>query len=193
MLSFSSHTLIIRKNVSVLVWCWKRLITSVHASSNAPRSSAAFQLVTLFQMWVVPLYFTTKLHWWRFLTTWFIFSVITAYVSYRATRKPLACTTPRYNPHWHRSWKSALIWFNIFWHTSEISILPGSSRLVYKWFLLLYKISYATGIVGYSVVMFTLFGINLIFRYVLAVSYHSTGANWEWTIPKIPLNTDLRL
>ncbi|KAG7280213.1 hypothetical protein CRUP_037574, partial [Coryphaenoides rupestris] len=88
-------------------------------------------LVTLFQMWVVPLYFTTKLHWWRFLSTWFIFSVVTAYVSFRATRKPLNCTTP---------------------------------RLVYKWFLLLYKISYASGIVGYTVVMFTLFGINLIFR-----------------------------
>lgn len=40
--------------------------------------------------------------------------------------------------------------------------------MVYKWFLLLYKISYATGIVGYTVVMFTLFGINLIFRYVLS-------------------------
>ncbi|KAG7223257.1 hypothetical protein INR49_015613 [Caranx melampygus] len=95
------------------------------------RHPKSYNLVTLFQMWVVPLYFTTKLHWWRFLTTWFIFSVITAYISYRATRKPLACTTP---------------------------------RLVYKWFLLLYKISYATGIVGYTVVMFTLFGINLIFR-----------------------------
>lgn len=45
--------------------------------------------------------------------------------------------------------------------------LFDSCRLVYKWFLLLYKISYATGIVGYTVVMFTLFGINLIFRYVL--------------------------
>ncbi|KAG8008345.1 hypothetical protein GBF38_019475, partial [Nibea albiflora] len=95
------------------------------------RHPKSYNLVTLFQMWVVPLYFTTKLHWWRFLTIWFIFSVITAYISYRATRKPLACTTP---------------------------------RLVYKWFLLLYKISYATGIVGYTVVMFTLFGINLIFR-----------------------------
>ncbi|KAI2651144.1 RING finger protein 121 [Labeo rohita] len=90
-----------------------------------------FKLVTLFQMWVVPLYFTTKLHWWRFLVTWFIFSVVTAFISFRATRKPLDCTTP---------------------------------RLVYKWFLLLYKISYTTGIVGYTVVMFTLFGINLIFR-----------------------------
>ncbi|KAF3841242.1 hypothetical protein F7725_007104 [Dissostichus mawsoni] len=95
------------------------------------RHSKSYNLVTLFQMWVVPLYFTTKLHWWRFLSTWFIFSVITAYISFRATRKPLACTTP---------------------------------RLVYKWFLLLYKISYGTGIAGYTVVMFTLFGINLIFR-----------------------------
>lgn len=38
------------------------------------------------------------------------------------------------------------------------------SRLVYKWFLLIYKISYATGIVGYMAVMFTLFGLNLLFR-----------------------------
>ncbi|MGH0190499.1 UNVERIFIED_CONTAM: hypothetical protein FKN15_046865 [Acipenser sinensis] len=82
-------------------------------------------------MWVVPLYFTTKLHWWRFLITWLLFSTITAFVTFRATRKPLERTTP---------------------------------RLVYKWFLLLYKMSYATGIVGYSAIMFTLFGVNLIFR-----------------------------
>jgi len=37
-------------------------------------------------------------------------------------------------------------------------------RLVYKWFLLIYKMSYATGIVGYMAVMFTLFGLNLLFR-----------------------------
>ncbi|KAL4696851.1 hypothetical protein H8959_002549 [Pygathrix nigripes] len=37
-------------------------------------------------------------------------------------------------------------------------------RLVYKWFLLIYKISYATGIVGYMAVMFTLFGLNLLFK-----------------------------
>ncbi|XP_059729881.1 E3 ubiquitin ligase RNF121 isoform X6 [Haemorhous mexicanus] len=41
------------------------------------------------------------------------------------------------------------------------SSAPG---LVYKWFLLIYKISYATGIVGYMAVMFTLFGLNLLFR-----------------------------
>ncbi|XP_076969821.1 E3 ubiquitin ligase RNF121 isoform X2 [Tamandua tetradactyla] len=90
-----------------------------------------FQMVTLFQMWVVPLYFTVKLHWWRFLVIWILFSAVTAFVTFRATRKPLVQTTP---------------------------------RLVYKWFLLIYKISYATGIIGYMAVMFTLFGLNLLFK-----------------------------
>lgn len=35
-------------------------------------------------------------------------------------------------------------------------------RLVYKWFLVIYKISYFLGIVGYMSVMFTLLGLNLI-------------------------------
>ncbi|XP_048453810.1 RING finger protein 121 [Rhincodon typus] len=97
------------------------------------RHAKSYNLVTLFQMWVVPLYFTAKLHWWRFLVIWVLFSLITAFVTFRATRKPLEGTTP---------------------------------RLVYKWFLLLYKLSYASGIVGYAGVMFTLFGINLLFRSV---------------------------
>lgn len=54
-----------------------------------------FQMVTLFQMWVVPLYFTVKLHWWRFLVIWIFFSAVTAFVTFRATRKPLVQTTPR--------------------------------------------------------------------------------------------------
>lgn len=94
------------------------------------RHQKSYNMVTLFQMWVIPLYFTSKLHWWRFMVVWFTFSIITAFVTFRATRKPLACTTP---------------------------------RLVYKWFLLFYKINYGTGIVGYAIVMLTLFGINLLF------------------------------
>lgn len=45
-----------------------------------------------------------------------------------------------------------------------LSIIFPFYRLVYKWFLLIYKISYATGIVGYMAVMFTLFGLNLLFK-----------------------------
>uniref|UniRef100_A0A3Q2VVU1 Ring finger protein 175 n=1 Tax=Haplochromis burtoni TaxID=8153 RepID=A0A3Q2VVU1_HAPBU len=58
------------------------------------RHHRSYNLVTLVQMWVVPLYFTIKLYWWRFLSMWGMFSVITSYVIFRATRKPLSCRTP---------------------------------------------------------------------------------------------------
>lgn len=43
-------------------------------------------------------------------------------------------------------------------------------RMVYKWFLLIYKLSYAVGVLGYLAIMFTLFGFNVFFRYVHSVS-----------------------
>ncbi|KAK6493333.1 RING finger protein 175 [Huso huso] len=95
------------------------------------RHCRSYNMVTLVQMWVVPLYFTVKLYWWRFLSTWGMFSVITSYIIFRATRKPLSGRTP---------------------------------RMVYKWFLLIYKLSYAVGILGYLAIMFTMFGFNLLFR-----------------------------
>lgn len=63
---------------------------------------------------------------------------------------------------------SITVWITsvLFSFRSNNQTISVSFRLVYKWFLLLYKISYAIGIAGYSIVMFTLFGINLIFRYV---------------------------
>uniref|UniRef100_A0A3Q2WZC5 Ring finger protein 175 n=1 Tax=Haplochromis burtoni TaxID=8153 RepID=A0A3Q2WZC5_HAPBU len=61
------------------------------------RHHRSYNLVTLVQMWVVPLYFTIKLYWWRFLSMWGMFSVITSYVIFRATRKPLSCRTPSYS------------------------------------------------------------------------------------------------
>lgn len=67
-----------------------------HTVSLCKRASPLVsQMVTLFQMWVVPLYFTVKLHWWRFLVIWVVFSAVTAFVTFRATRKPLVQTTPR--------------------------------------------------------------------------------------------------
>lgn len=35
---------------------------------------------------------------------------------------------------------------------------------MYKWFLLLHKLSYALGIVGYVIMMATFFGLNLVFN-----------------------------
>lgn len=78
-----------------------------------------------------------------------------------------------------------------------VHFLP--SRLVYKWFLLIYKISYATGIVGYMAVMFTLFGLNLLFKWVplLLHFFYVFGEEWlevwvlrkrtwHWVAPSVP-------
>jgi len=40
--------------------------------------------------------------------------------------------------------------------------LSAVCRLVYKWFLLVYKVSYGVGLVGYFVIMCTLFGLNIL-------------------------------
>lgn len=68
--------------------------------------------------------------------------------------------------------------------------LSLSSRLVYKWFLLIYKISYATGIVGYMAVMFTLFGLNLLFKWVpfaFTFFWYLEKNGWRfWVLKKRP-------
>lgn len=37
------------------------------------------------------------------------------------------------------------------------------NRLVYKWFNFIYKFTYLLGIIGYSMMMATFFGLNMVF------------------------------
>ncbi|XP_055000807.1 RING finger protein 175 isoform X3 [Sorex araneus] len=115
----------------ILIFLCALVLAQVVLVQWRQRHCRSYNLVTLLQMWVVPLYFTIKLYWWRFLSMWGMFSVITSYILFRATRKPLSGRTP---------------------------------RLVYKWFLLIYKLSYAFGVMGYLAIMFTMCGFNLLFK-----------------------------
>uniref|UniRef100_G1T2P0 Ring finger protein 175 n=1 Tax=Oryctolagus cuniculus TaxID=9986 RepID=G1T2P0_RABIT len=115
----------------ILIFLCALVVAQIVLVQWRQRHSRSYNLVTLLQMWVVPVYFTIKLYWWRFLSLWGLFSVITSYILFRATRKPLSGRTP---------------------------------RLVYKWFLLIYKLSYAFGVVGYLAIMFTMCGFNLFFK-----------------------------
>ncbi|XP_001632498.3 RING finger protein 121 isoform X2 [Nematostella vectensis] len=90
----------------------------------------SYQTVTLVGMWLIPVYFNVKLHYWRMMAVWTVFSLATAFIVYKATRQPVSTTTP---------------------------------RLVYKWFYSVHKVTYALGIAGYLVIMFTLLGLNLMF------------------------------
>ena len=69
--------------------------------------------------------------------------------------------------HW---WRFPCIWLVFSSVTTLVTkrslekpIQGTTPRLVYKWFLLIYKISYFVGIFGYIIMMATFLGLNLIF------------------------------
>lgn len=55
----------------------------------------SYQLATLVGMWAIPLLICLKLVWFRFAVAWLVFSLVSAYFCYMATRKPIAPKTPR--------------------------------------------------------------------------------------------------
>ncbi|XP_014675965.1 PREDICTED: RING finger protein 121-like isoform X2 [Priapulus caudatus] len=70
----------------------------------------------------------------------------------------------------HHWWRFIICWcvFNMatgfVMFKATRPLLAGSTpRLVYKWFYLIYKISYGLGIVGYLAIMLTLLGVNALF------------------------------
>ena len=69
--------------------------------------------------------------------------------------------------HW---WRFPCIWVVFSSITSLVTkravekpIQGTTPRMVYKWFLLIYKVSYCVGIFGYITMMATFLGLNLIF------------------------------
>ncbi|CAG9857046.1 unnamed protein product [Phyllotreta striolata] len=70
-----------------------------------------------------------------------------------------------------RYWRFIFIWLLFSCITSLIvrkaiqkPINQTTPRLVYKWFLLLHKLSYVLGLIGYFVMMATFFGLNFVFN-----------------------------
>ena len=51
--------------------------------------------VTLLGLWVIPFVTSVHLFFWRMILVWTIFSGITAYVMFKATRKKISVYTPR--------------------------------------------------------------------------------------------------
>ncbi len=95
-------------------------------------------------MWVIPFGLSIKFFYIRFIIIWICFTIITTYVTRRATRQPIEPNTPRW-----------IVNFGIF-----NSIKFNNYRLVYKWFLLVYKVSYGLAIAGYILIMMTFLGVN---------------------------------
>jgi RING finger protein 121 len=105
--------LILMVVAQVVLFQWKRL---------RPKS---YHTVTLLGLWLIPVCFGVYFRWSRMLTVWTLFSLVTGYIIFKATRNPMGGTTP---------------------------------RLVYRWFLLVYKICYAVALISYMFTMFLFLG-----------------------------------
>ncbi|XP_025087236.1 RING finger protein 121-like isoform X2 [Pomacea canaliculata] len=113
----------------VLILLVTLLVAQIVLVQWKARHFKSYQRATLLGMWLIPVALCIKFYWVRFTVVWLVFSVVTGFVCYKASQKPLSGTTPRW---------------------------------VYKWFLLIYKLSYAAGIIGYLVIMFTIFGLSIL-------------------------------
>eukprot|EP00002_Diphylleia_rotans_P036707 TRINITY_DN8124_c0_g1_i2.p1 TRINITY_DN8124_c0_g1~~TRINITY_DN8124_c0_g1_i2.p1 ORF type:complete len:112 (+),score=15.83 TRINITY_DN8124_c0_g1_i2:76-411(+) len=60
------------------------------------KHSHSYQIITLLGLWLVPIYMSLSLYFWRMVIIWTIFSAFTLIVFYRAQQKPLMTSTPRY-------------------------------------------------------------------------------------------------
>lgn len=77
---------------------------------------------------------------------------------------PLGFSAYNLWPRFIISWLAfTLITSFVVRRVAEKPLAPTSPRLVYKWFLLLHKVSYGLGIFGYVVMMATIMGLNVLF------------------------------
>lgn len=66
------------------------------AGSLFKTSFRSYQAVTLFGLWLIPLATSVYFVFWRMVIIWTVFSCITIFVIFRATRKRISVKTPRY-------------------------------------------------------------------------------------------------
>ena len=84
-------------------------------------------------MWIIPFILSLYNHYWRFVGIWCVISIITLALIFRP-----------------------LFYKNL---NSYGSAIP---RLVYRWFFYLYSISSVIAVTGYTIVMLTLIGVNIL-------------------------------
>ncbi|KAH9392532.1 hypothetical protein TYRP_005611 [Tyrophagus putrescentiae] len=98
------------------------------------KSFKSYQNVSMFGMWLIPFILSAYNHYWRFVGIWSVISLVTLALIFR----------PLFN--------------------KNLNLRQGTSipRLVYRWFFYLYSVSSVIAVTGYTVVMLTLVGVNVL-------------------------------
>lgn len=84
-------------------------------------------------MYIIPFGIAAYRHWWRFVSIWIVITMITI----------LLVWPPLFMPNFNRTG----------------STVP---RMLYKWFFLLYSVSSVIAVTGYTCLLLTFFGINVL-------------------------------
>ncbi|PZC73741.1 E3 ubiquitin ligase Rnf121 [Helicoverpa armigera] len=64
------------------------------------RHYRSYAFFTMVAMWSIPVLMSVKNQWWRFITIWSIFTMLTAVVIRKSTTRPMSVTTPRLVYKW---------------------------------------------------------------------------------------------
>lgn len=88
---------------------------------------------SMIAMYLIPFGISAYRHWWRFVSIWLVISLITIVLVWR----------PLVMPNFSRSGSN----------------IP---RMLYKWFFMVYSVSSVIAVVGYTILLLTFFGINML-------------------------------
>lgn len=66
-----------------------------NSKSTYSQCIRSYQTVTLFGLWIIPIATSIYFSFWRMIIVWSVFSAITAFVIFKATRRKLSVNTPR--------------------------------------------------------------------------------------------------
>lgn len=88
---------------------------------------------SMIAMYIIPFGISAYRHWWRFVSIWMVISLVTIMLVWR----PLVMPT----------------------FSNSGSAIP---RLLYKWFFMIYSISSVVAVSGYTILLLTFFGLNIL-------------------------------
>lgn len=85
----------------------------------------SYHVITLFGMWVIPLYISVRAEFWRMISVWTLFSVITLFVTFKATRRKISPSTPRLVYRWFLFTHQATYIVGVIGYVMMVTLLSG--------------------------------------------------------------------
>ncbi|KFQ35320.1 RING finger protein 175, partial [Mesitornis unicolor] len=144
-------------------------------------------LVTLLQMWVVPLYFTIRIYWWRTLSMQGMLSIIASYIIFRTTCKTLSGKIPQLVYKWFLLTYVLSCAIRIVGYQALIFIMSGFNFFIY---IAIFGMDFGVMLLFYRLYLKSSRQI-LVFCVSSKILIISWYASWHYGIPRRNLANDI--